>query len=155
MHNDKGYKRTRRDHVPDDYGNRYEEPRRERPARRDDGFTMGEFWSDVKDHRRERKEFHQKNTTPKDLDLLKTLPNVNYTVGTDGSGGEKYTISFTTDRGQREVHWWTSTGLWKACNGRGGYGKGEGRGLYSMARYFQLIKREGANGGDQNRPTVG
>lgn len=100
-----------------------------------DDETMGEYWQGYKEHKKERKEWHQQNTTPKDKEFLTTLTQASVAhIADDGSGGEKYVIEILTDRGYRTIDWWTSTGWWKV---RGG--KGEGNGLYRMARYFKLI----------------
>lgn len=68
--------------------------------------------------------------------LLNSLTDVKVmAVEDDGSGGERYKLLVATDRGHREVLWWTRTGLWKVSRG-----KGEGYGLYRMTRYFNLAK---------------
>lgn len=104
----------------------------------DDEGTLGDYWRDYREHKKERRDFHQENTTPKDKELLATLPNTNVLrIEDDGSGGEKYVIEIFTDRGFRTVDWWTSTGLWRVRKGRG-----EGRGVFRLARYFKLQIKE-------------
>ena len=97
-----------------------------------------EMWNEYRERKREQKEHHQKNTTPKDKDLLASLEVCQIAkIEDEGSVGEKYVIDVTTDMGVRTVDWWVATGLWKVRRGRG-----EGRGIYSMARYFQIIERK-------------
>ncbi len=97
-----------------------------------------EMWNQYKERKKEVKTWHQKNTTPKDKELLASLRNTHIEkIEDDGAGGEKYVIEVLTERGARMVDWWTATGLWKIRSG-----KAEGRGIYSMGRYFQLIPKK-------------
>lgn len=77
---------------------------------------------------------HHRPTDPleKELALLKSLPDVTFEI--DPKTPEKYNIEVLTNRGYRNVEWWPGTGQWRVKLGRG-----EGRGVYSMGRYFQLI----------------
>lgn len=72
------------------------------------------------------------NPIEKELELLKSLPDTTfeYVAG----DVDKYSIEILTNRGYRKVDWWPSTGQWKVH-----FGRGEGRGIYSMGRYFQVI----------------
>lgn len=96
-----------------------------------------DMWREYRERKKEEKTWHQKNTLPKEKELVRKLPGVAViSVIDDGSGGEKYVLDIKTERGARVVDWWTSTGLWKVRKGRG-----EGVGIYRLARYFQLIPK--------------
>lgn len=112
----------------------------------DDDYTMGEYWQGYKEHKQERKQLYQQNTIPQDKELLNSLAakGVTWKLSVDGSGGDRYVITVPTDRGERVVEWWCSTGLWKVQKG-----KGEGYGIYRMARYFQLIDRRQLNNNER------
>lgn len=70
--------------------------------------------------------------------LLHGLPGCSFTAYRDEHGVEKYIIVVDTQRGLRTVEWWPGTSLWKVKRG-----KGQGYGLYGLARYFQLIPKDG------------
>lgn len=96
-----------------------------------------EMWDAYRQQKRERKEWHQENTLPKEKALIARLKGVTVLrIENDGSGGEKYVINVSTERGDRLVDWWTSTGKWKVRKGTG-----EGVGINKMARYFKLSEK--------------
>ena len=100
------------------------------------------MWKQYREKKREQKIWHQQNTVPKDKELLATLPNiVSVKEESDGAAGERFVIMVNTNYGTKTVDWWTATGKWKVRKG-----KGEGVGIYKMARYFQLIPRKEPNG---------
>lgn len=107
--------------------------------------NMGDFWNDVKEFRKEKKEKYLSNGMIRDKEFLKRLSQeekLAYQILDDGAGGEKYKIMIQGDRGLKTVYWYSTTGLWKVVGG-----KGEGYGIYRMCRYFQIIpKRGGSNG---------
>lgn len=96
-----------------------------------------EMWQTWRERKKETKLWHQQNTTPKEKEFLSTLSAVrSVKIENDGAGGEKYVIEVFTAQGYKTVEWWTATGKWAVRKG-----KGKGKGLYSMARYFHLIER--------------
>lgn len=104
---------------------------------------MGDYWNDIKEYRKEQKDKYQNRYMNRDKDFLKSFMNQDklaFRIEDDGSGGEKYRIEIYTDRGQRTIFWWASTGLWKVVGG-----KAEGYGIYRLARYFQIIPKGGKN----------
>lgn len=101
---------------------------------KEDEGTLGDYWREHREYKRQQRDFYQENTNPKDKELLATLRNTKLLrIEDDGSGGEKYVIEIFTDRGVRTIDWWTSTGLWRVRKGRG-----EGRGIYRLSKYFKL-----------------
>lgn len=95
-----------------------------------------EMWAEFRKQKKERQKARQEEWVPKDKALLARLKGVVVLkIENDGSGGEKYVINVNTERGDRLVDWWTSTGRWKVRKGTG-----EGVGLYRMARYFRLTE---------------
>lgn len=103
----------------------------------DEELDGGEFWQAYREAKKQKKLWHQENTVPKERELLAKLPYTKVVrIDDDGSGGEKWVLRIETNRGQRIVDWWLSTGRWKVRQGRG-----EGVGLYNMGRYFKLIEK--------------
>lgn len=96
-----------------------------------------EMWEAYRQQKRERKEWHQKNTVPKEKELIARLKGVTVLkIENDGAGGEKYVLNVNTEWGDRLVEWWTATGKWKVRKG-----KGEGVGVTKMVRYFRLKEK--------------
>lgn len=91
---------------------------------------MGNFEGGYKPPVKLRPEEYRARFLSKDRELLQRLP-----VRTT-EDGDRYVIEIDTDRGLKTVDWYTESGDWKVRNGRG-----EGQGIYKMARYFQLIPR--------------
>lgn len=87
-----------------------------------------QYWS------RGRSSHHRPIANPieKEIELLKSLPDTTFEFV--AGEVEKYRIEILTNRGYRKVDWWPATGQWKVV-----FGRGEGKGIYSMGRYFQLI----------------
>lgn len=103
-----------------------------------DDENSGEYWQRPKVDR-EKREF--KPALESELELLKTFRRVEFKTEVDAKGEVKYIIEVPTDRGIRTVDWWVSTGEWKVRSGRG-----SGKGMYSLGRYFQIIPPKGYSG---------
>lgn len=95
----------------------------------DDSYTMGEFYNDVKEAKRERKEGYQKNQMQGDLKWLRSF---GFAIE-EHNGGGHLTITVKTERGERLVDFWPQTGLWKVRDGRA-----EGRFVRNFVKYFRL-----------------
>lgn len=94
-------------------------------------------WNAHKRAKADRKSWHQENTRPRELEMLKSLPGVVVLkIESDGDAAEKYVLDIQTDRGNRVVEWWTATSKWRIRGGRA-----QGVGIYRMARYFNLVPR--------------
>lgn len=95
---------------------------------------MGELFNAMREEKRERKRAYQKNDLPRDLAMLKRLKNVSYEIK---NGGEHYILTVTTDRGERMVDYWPSTGYWKVRDS-----KAKGARIHHLKRYFKLTEED-------------
>ena len=101
-------------------------------------MSDGEYWEHFKEEKKAIRD-RASQRFEKELQLLNALDHVNIlAVEDDGSGGAKYVIEVSNDRGLRKVDWWVRTGAWRV---RGGTGKGHT--IYGMQKYFKLyLKKE-------------
>ncbi len=99
---------------------------------------VGEYYQRFKQPPLEK----QKRHIDEEIKLLERLSmsvsGMHYTIKHDGVGGERYEIEIATDRGIRFIDWYLSTNTWQVRNR-----KGNGTGIYSLARYYNLIPRGG------------
>jgi hypothetical protein len=79
------------------------------------------------------------------VEYMKTLP-LKWEEKTSEDGERMFELTISTDRGDRTVDYFPSTGAWKVRNG-----KAEGLGIPRMARYFQIggFPRVGSNQTEQ------
>ena len=95
---------------------------------------LGEYYRDWKEHRKQKKAEYQQKELPDDFRLLHQLKGVTFE---EKNGGEHFVLNITTDRGERLVDWWPSTGYWKVRQG-----KASGARLHHLQRYFKLELKE-------------
>lgn len=96
---------------------------------------MGDMYREHREYRRQKKARYQDHNLPGDLALLDRLTGVTYEIK---NGGEHYVLTVRTDRGERRVNYWPSTGYWRVEQG-----KGCGHRVQQLKAYFRL-KEEGA-----------